>query len=109
MAQLADLKTVLLSHVINGTYFWPGFLHSPDLHTLNGGSRITKTVDNQGTRRNFPLLMFHHYVVSNELSIFFKEMEVDGAKIMMGESIIAENGVIFPISRVLLPSDGVSD
>lgn len=36
-------------------------------------------------------------------------MEVSGARILIWESMIAENGVIYTINRVLLPSDGIHD
>lgn len=38
MSSPSELKTVLLGHLVNGTYFLGGLMHSPDLHTLDGGS-----------------------------------------------------------------------
>lgn len=43
-----ELKNILLSHVVNGTYFLGGLMNSPNLHTLDGGSN--KIVAN-GTRK----------------------------------------------------------
>lgn len=37
MASPAELKSVLLGHVINGTYFLGALLDSPELPSLAGG------------------------------------------------------------------------
>ena len=43
-----QLKSILLGHLMDGTFFVNGLLHSPDIHTQDGGS--VKIVTN-GTRK----------------------------------------------------------
>ena len=38
MESPAELKSLLLGHMADGTYFVAGLLHSPNIHTLDGGS-----------------------------------------------------------------------
>ncbi len=37
MESPAELKSILLGHIVNGTYFLGGFMTSPDLRNLMGG------------------------------------------------------------------------
>lgn len=77
MESPAELKNILLGHVVNGTYFLGGLMDSPNLHTLDGGS---------------------NKIVANGTHV-----TVDDARIILREGMIAVNGAIHVIDRVLLP------
>ncbi|EFX69557.1 hypothetical protein DAPPUDRAFT_328996 [Daphnia pulex] len=74
----ADLKSILLGHIVNGTYFLGGFMTSPDLRNLMGG--------------------FNHILATGT------NITVNGTRIIIRDGMIAENGAIHSIDRVLLPT-----
>ncbi|EFX69556.1 hypothetical protein DAPPUDRAFT_328997 [Daphnia pulex] len=79
MESPAELKSILLGHIVNGTYFLGGFMTSPDLRNLMGG---------------------FNQILANGTSI-----KVNGTRIHIREGMIAENGAIHSIDHVLLPTN----
>ncbi|XP_057374790.1 transforming growth factor-beta-induced protein ig-h3-like [Daphnia carinata] len=79
MESPAELKSILLGHVINGTYFLGALLDAPELPALAGGL--------------------------NKIAVNGMNMTVNGTKVFTREGMIAENGAIHVIDRVLLPSN----
>ncbi|XP_046454946.1 transforming growth factor-beta-induced protein ig-h3-like [Daphnia pulex] len=75
MASPAELKTILLGHIVSGTYFLSGLTNESDLPTLDGRS--------------------NRIAVGNTLT-------VDGAKINVEADMLAANGVVHVIDRVLM-------
>lgn len=52
MESPAELKSILLGHIVNGTYFLGAFMTSPDLRNLNGGlNRIFANGTSKYSRR----------------------------------------------------------
>lgn len=91
-------KALLMSHVANGTYFQTGLLHSPDLHTLDGGSR---QILNSGTGKLLSITNHDNNRYLCEID-GFADIELDSAKVLTNESAVAGNGVLHIINRVLL-------
>ncbi|KAK4023925.1 hypothetical protein OUZ56_009317 [Daphnia magna] len=79
MESPAELKSILLGHVINGTYFLGALLDSPELPALTGGL--------------------------NKIAVNGMNITVNETKVLTREGMIAENGAIHVIDRVLLPSN----
>nr|CAH0110226.1 unnamed protein product [Daphnia galeata] len=75
LATPAELKTILLGHIVSGTYFLSGLTNESDLPTLDGRS--------------------NRIAVGNTLT-------VDGAKMNVEADMLAANGVVHVIDRVLL-------
>nr|CAH0099299.1 unnamed protein product [Daphnia galeata] len=78
MESPAELKSILLGHIVNGTYFLGAFMTSPDLRNLNGGL---------------------NRIFANGTNI-----KVNESRIHIREGMIAENGALHSIDRVLLPT-----
>ncbi|XP_046460132.1 protein sll1483-like [Daphnia pulex] len=84
MAAPAELKRVLSGHVTKGTYFL-GALDSKD----SGTDMVLPTLDGG----------------SNKIMINGRSIKVDGTPVVTSaDNIMAENGVIHAISRVLMPN-----
>lgn len=96
LATPRDLKKIVLGHVANGTYFLSGLMPG-DLPTLDGGSNKI-AVGNGKThvpyykKESQPALMLD----------LVSAVTVDGAKINLEADMLANNGVIHIIDRVLV-------
>ena len=102
LASPAELKKILLGHLVSGTFFLSGLV-TGDLPTLDGGSNhiavgTSKRNYYERTKSRFP---FKHFLLST-YSISHTALTVDGAKINVEADMLASNGVIHVIDRVLL-------
>lgn len=105
MESPAELKSILLGHIVNGTYFLGGFMTSPDLRNLMGG--FNQILANGTSKYIFFLKdkSFQCGLMKHLQKPKITGIKVNGTRIHIREGMIAENGAIHSIDHVLLPTN----